>query len=158
MAIHSHLEATITCVGRAAPFGLSSLGSLARSSVMRLLHILGFFSVLNLASAPVLAYERDGSPHKLSSEQKQELFAGRRAWEIKSHDRRIAILQEAQRCIKAVADRSAYKACEKAEGEARRALRKEARATLNATRIKLGLDPINGSDRYAKKTNKDKMR
>ena len=125
---------------------------------MRLLHILGVFSALTLASAPVVAYEGGSSRPKLSSDQKQELFAARRAWELKSHDRRIAILQEAQRCIKAAVDRSAYKACEKAEGEARRTLRKEARETLNATRIKLGLEPINGPDRYAKKKNKDKMR
>ena len=108
---------------------------------MRLIHILGLFSVLALVNTPVLANERDGTRPKLSSEQKQELFAARRAWEIKSHDRRIFILQEAQRCIKAAADRSAYKACEDAEGEARTALRKEARENLNATRIKLGLKP-----------------
>ena len=156
MAFHSHLEATMTCLGRATPFGLSRLPSLARYSAMRLFHILGFVSVLTLASAPVVAYE-GGSRPKLSSEQKQELFAARRAWEIKSHDRRIAILQEAQRCIKAAKDRSAYKVCEKAEGEARRALRKEARETLNATRIKLGLEPKHDSERHMKKAKQDKM-
>ena len=157
MAFHSHLEATMTCLGRAAPFGLSRLPSLARYSAMRLFHILGFVSVLTLASAPVVAYEGGGSRPKLSSEQKQELFTARRAWEIKSHDRRIAILQEAQRCIKAAQDYSAYNVCEKAEGEARRALRKETRETLNATRMKLGLEPKNDSERHMKKTKQDKM-
>ena len=147
----------MTCLGRAAPFGLSRLPSLARYSAMRLFRILGFVSVLTLESAPVVAYEGVGSRLKLSSEQKQELFAARRAWEIKSHDRRIAILQEAQRCIKAAKDRSAYKVCEKAEGEARRALRKEARETLNATRIKLGLEPKNYLERHMKKAKQDKI-
>ena len=124
---------------------------------MRLLHILGFFSVLTLATTPAVAYERDGSRPKLSSEQKQELFAAKKAWEIKSHDRRIAILNEAQRCIKAAADLSAYKACEKSEGEARRVLRKEARQTLNATRIKLGLEPMSDPGRHMKITIKNKM-
>ena len=123
---------------------------------MHLSKILGLFSALTVVSSPVVAYENSDSRPKLSPEQKQELFTAKRAWEIKSHDRRIAILQEAQRCIKAAQDLQSYRACEKSEGEARRALRKEARETLNATRIKLGIEPINVPDKYMKKQKKAK--
>ena len=76
---------------------------------------------------------------KLSIEQKQKLFDARKAWEIKSHDRRIEILQEAQRCIKEADNPFDYRICEKAEGEARRSLRKEAHAYFSATQKSVGL-------------------
>ena len=98
------------------------------------------FTPLLIASQS-LATENGKAHQKLSKEQKQELFIARRAWEIKSHDRRIAILQEAQRCIKAANNPKDYRICEKAEGEARRSLRAEALATMNQARKSVGLPP-----------------
>ena len=101
----------------------------------------GFFLLTapTLIASQSLAKEAGKDHVKLSEEQKYELFNARKAWEIKSHERRIEILEEAQICIKAAENPKDYRICEKAEGQARRSLRKEALAHLNATRKSLGL-------------------
>ena len=97
------------------------------------------FATPALVASQSQAKETGKDHEKLSKEQKHELFHARKAWEIKSHERRIEILQEAQICIKAAENRMDYRICEKAEGEARRSLRKEAIAHFSATRKNLGL-------------------
>ena len=92
-----------------------------------------------LIAGQSLAKETGKDHAKLSKEQKHELFHARKAWEIKSHERRIEILQEAQICIKKAENPMDYRICEKAEGEARRSLRKEAIAYFTAIRKNLGL-------------------
>ena len=94
-----------------------------------------------LIAGQSLAKEPGIDHAKLSKEQKHELFHARKAWEIKSHERRIEILQKAQSCIKAADNPKDYRICEEAEGEARRSLRKEALAYFNSTRKGLGLLP-----------------
>ena len=109
-----------------------------RTSLMSLAGLL-LLSTPELMAGQPLSKQTGKDYQKLSIEQRQELFDARKAWEIKSHDRRIEILQEAQRCIKAADNPFDYRICEKAEGEARRSLRKEALAYFNSTQKSMGL-------------------
>ena len=104
-----------------------------------ILAVLSLLATPTLIASQSLAKETGKVHAKLSKEQKHELFHARKAWEIKSHERRIEILQEAQICIKTAENPMDYRICEKAEGEARRSLRKEAIAYFTAIRKNLGL-------------------
>ncbi|MGE5505188.1 MAG: hypothetical protein ACM31L_12255 [Actinomycetota bacterium] len=77
--------------------------------------------VLAAISMPALA-----APGKKLSELEQI--------EHQSHQERIAILQEADRCISAAHTPPAYKACERAEGDARKASNQRAKAAKQALR------------------------
>jgi hypothetical protein len=76
---------------------------------------------------------------RLSETQRQELFQRRRAIEQKSHAGRIAILQDADRCISAAQNREAFRACEQKEQQARRQLRSQLRAEAEQIRAQFGL-------------------
>jgi hypothetical protein len=75
----------------------------------------------------------------LTPAQRQQLFESRRALEKKSHAGRIAILQEADRCITAATDAQGYRQCEQKEQQARQELRTNLRTELQAMRSQFGL-------------------
>ncbi|MGB7563119.1 MAG: hypothetical protein WBM08_00040 [Prochlorococcaceae cyanobacterium] len=77
----------------------------------------------------------------LSETQRQELSQKRRSLEQRSHAGRIAILQEADRCITAAQTREAIKACEQKEQQARQQLRGQLRAEAAQVRAQFGLPP-----------------
>ena len=77
----------------------------------------------------------------LSETQRQELFQKRKSLEQRSHAGRIAILQEADRCITAAQTREAFKACEQKEQQARQQLRGQLRAEAAQVRAQFGLPP-----------------
>jgi hypothetical protein len=77
----------------------------------------------------------------LSETQRQDLFLKRRSLEQRSHAGRIAILQEADRCISAAQTREAFKACEQKEQQARQQLRGQLRAEADQVRAQFGLPP-----------------
>ncbi|MCP9850005.1 hypothetical protein [Cyanobium sp. Morenito 9A2] len=77
----------------------------------------------------------------LSPAQRQELFLKRRALEQKSHAGRIAILQQADRCISAAQTMEVFKDCEQKENQARQQLRGQLRAEAAQVRAQYGLPP-----------------
>jgi len=74
-----------------------------------------------------------------TKEQLQNLFKLRASIEQKSHAGRIAILQEAQRCVAAAQTPTALKACEQAEREAHQKLRQQLRTEAEQLRSQYGL-------------------
>jgi hypothetical protein len=67
---------------------------------------------------------------------RSELFAEFKSIESMSHHERIRILQEAENCIQAAADREQYRACESREQEGRDRLREQVRARHEALRAR----------------------
>jgi hypothetical protein len=76
---------------------------------------------------------------RLSDSQRQQLFEARRTLEKRSHAGRIAILQEADRCITAATSPQSYRLCEQQEQQARQALRASLKAERQAMRRQFGL-------------------
>ncbi|RMG30346.1 MAG: hypothetical protein D6721_04015 [Gammaproteobacteria bacterium] len=68
---------------------------------------------------------------------RHELFEERRAIESISHRERIRILQEAEDCIQAATNFREYRACERQESKARKALRARLQPRLRAFRAKM---------------------
>jgi len=88
-------------------------------------------------------------------DQVQEMFQARRDLERRSHAARIAILQEADRCIAAVNTWEAFQACERQEKQARERFKAEIRSEAQDLRARFGLPPRQdrtGSSTRASKT------
>jgi hypothetical protein len=85
---------------------------------------------LSLAAITALA----GAVFAAPAQAEQPLFEAYRDLESRSHQERIRILQEADACIRAAADREALRACEAKEREARQALRAEVEPKRQALR------------------------
>ncbi|MEW5837971.1 MAG: hypothetical protein AB1717_03970 [Pseudomonadota bacterium] len=66
-----------------------------------------------------------------------ELFAEFKRLESRSHQGRIAILQEAEICIQQAQNREQFRACEQKEKAGREALREELRPQREALRAKI---------------------
>jgi len=94
---------------------------------------------LALQASTVQAQSAEPFQARLSQSQRQQLFESRRALEKKSHAGRIAILQEADRCITAATDAQGYRQCEQKEQQARQELRTNLRTELQAMRSQFGL-------------------
>lgn len=76
---------------------------------------------------------------QLTETQKQQLFQTRRSWEMRSFNRKMAIRNEAYRCVKASQNPSEYKTCKKNQHKSMDVVHEEGRASINATLKKLGL-------------------
>lgn len=74
-----------------------------------------------------------------TKEQLQNLFKLRSTIEQKSHAGRIAILQEAERCVTAAQTPPALKACEQGEREAHQKLRNQLRTEAEQLGSQYGL-------------------
>ncbi|MEN9878089.1 MAG: hypothetical protein RLZZ158_1128 [Cyanobacteriota bacterium] len=74
-----------------------------------------------------------------TKEQQQNLFKLRASIEQKSHAGRIAILQEAERCVGSAQTSTALKTCEQGEREARKKLREQLRTEAEQLRSQYGL-------------------
>lgn len=94
---------------------------------------------LVLQASTVQAQSAEPFQARLSQSQRQQLFESRRALEKKSHAGRIAILQEADRCITAATDAQGYRQCEQRERQARQELRTSLKAERQALVSQLGL-------------------
>jgi len=85
-----------------------------------------------------------GSP--VQAAQREAIFRARVELERRSHACRIAILQEADRCVAAAATRAAFQACERQEREARERFRSGMQAEIQAFRSRFGLPPRQGNE------------
>ena len=88
---------------------------------------------------------RHGHPSpwsQLTQTQKQALFKVRRDWERRSYPQRLALLKNQQRCVKDAGTLQAYRSCRRQHHQARKALRQQGRALINAERARLGLAPM----------------
>ena len=74
-----------------------------------------------------------------TAEQKQRLLQERKDWTEASYNRRLAILSTHRRCVGAAEDQAALKQCRKQAKQARRQLKQDRLARLNAVRRELGL-------------------
>ena len=92
--------------------------------------------LLFAASLPALAYTEADMDRGRPGGIRAELFAEHKAIESYSHRERIRILQEADACIHAAADRIQYRACEDREGQAREQLKSVVRARHDALRAR----------------------
>jgi hypothetical protein len=90
-------------------------------------------SVLAQSQAPGAGQRR------LSPEQRQEMFQARRDLERRSHAARIAILQEADRCIASANTWDAFQTCERQEQQARERFKADIRSEAQALRARFGL-------------------
>ncbi len=75
--------------------------------------------------------------HAAPAAENPALFNAFKQIESRSHQARIAILQEAEICIQQAQNREAYRACEEKERAGREALREELKPQREALRAKL---------------------
>jgi len=95
-----------------------------------------------LASGGQAESRRHGQPDqqpKLTQAQKQALFKVRRDWELRSYPQRLALLKNAQLCLKDADTIESYRTCKQQRYQARRSLHRQGREQLNAERKRLGL-------------------
>jgi len=78
----------------------------------------------------------------LSESQKEQLFQTRRKWELRSYDKRLALLRVEQRCLERARTVDAFRGCKQQQHQARRALHEQGRQVMNAERRRLGLKPL----------------
>jgi hypothetical protein len=100
-----------------------------------------FAAAAILTFQPAIGQVQSAAPRqaRLSETQRQQLFEARRSLEKKSHAGRIAILQEADRCITAATNAQGYRQCEEKERQARHELRSSLRGERQALLSQYGL-------------------
>ena len=103
--------------------------------------------LLAALTTPVLAQSQipPSQGGSVQAAQREAFLRARVDLERRSHAGRIAILQEADRCIAAAATMAAYRACERQEKEARQQFRSQMQAEIQAFRARFGLPPRQGS-------------
>jgi len=102
--------------------------------------------MLAAMTTPALAQSQQlpAAWNSLGAQQRQEIFRARVDLERRSHAGRIAILQEADRCVAAATTREAFRTCEQREKEARERFRSQMQAEIQALRSRFGLPPRQG--------------
>jgi hypothetical protein len=107
--------------------------------IMKIAHVC--FALLSAASLSAQAYPGDetyyGERGARMGAVRAEVFAEFKGIESWSHMERIRILQEAEACIQAAADRDQYRACEDREAQAREEVRAEVKYRHGLLRAKV---------------------
>ena len=85
--------------------------------------------------------------------QQQGLFAARKEWTVSSYNRRLELLRTHHNCVNAAQSRDALKNCRRQAKQAKRQLRTDRLARINAVRRDLGLP-----ERTGKPSRKAKLR
>ena len=80
-----------------------------------------------------------GSMAATTPAQQQGLLDARKEWTVTSYDRRLEILRTHRNCVQAAQAKAALKACRRQAKQAKRQLRADRLARLNAVRRELGL-------------------
>jgi hypothetical protein len=100
---------------------------------------------LALVAMPASVLAQSQAPgeglRRFRPEQRQEMFQALRDLERRSHAARIAILQEADRCIAAASTWNAFQSCERQEKQARERFKVEIRSEAEGLRARFGLPP-----------------
>ena len=79
---------------------------------------------------------------KLTESQKQQLFQVRRDWFLSSYEKRLALFQSTQACLKDAQTFQDGKECRSKRRQAGRQLLEEGRQVMNAERQRFGLSPL----------------
>ncbi len=93
-------------------------------------------ALLTLSATTSFANEQPGANRGRFEQARTQMFAEFKAIESTSHKDRIRILQEADACIQAAANRDQYRACEEREKSAREHSNAEAKSRREALRSK----------------------
>ena len=83
-----------------------------------------------------------GHQEQLSDSQKQQLFETRKAFNLSSYNNRLAILKDANQCVRAAKNPQAYKSCVQQQRQSARALFQQGRQQMNAKLASMGLEPL----------------
>lgn len=105
---------------------------------MKTTHVLA--SLLATISLSAIAYPGDGYERGEFRSRvegiRAEMFVEFKAIESYSHHERISILQEAEACIQAAANRDQYRACEEREQQGREQVKAQVKARHDALRAR----------------------
>ena len=79
---------------------------------------------------------------ELTDSQKQQLFEARRDWITRSYDKRLALLQSGQNCLKSDETIDAGKKCRSIQRQVGRQILEQGRQVMSIERQRLGLSPL----------------
>ena len=88
--------------------------------------------------------------------QQQGLLEARKEWTVSSYNRRLALLRTHRNCVNAAQSQEALKNCRRQAKQAKRQLRTDRLARMNAVRRDLGLPERTGKP--SRKSRKAKLR
>ena len=119
-------------------------GSSHRSSRRLLLLPCSLLVALSLQVGHAQAELKQHPPgwEHLQPAQQRELAQVHRRWELKTHSRRVFILQVSERCIRSAFTAEAYRACKRQERQASFSLRLEGLQRINRARAQVSLAPL----------------
>ncbi|HES75760.1 MAG TPA: hypothetical protein ENO09_01990 [bacterium] len=93
-------------------------------------------NIKHMTLLAISALMASGTGYASPPAERQNLFNEFKQIESRSHQARIAILQEAEICIQQAQNREAYRACEEKEKAGREALREELKPQREALKAK----------------------